>query len=110
MNYQDFQNYMLVLQKAATEIHWPVIDIPGIEAHDHGNRYGLQLADLVTSGLMAALEPDYYGNVEPRFARSLKPRVYCRNGNYMSYGTKMFPPADQLQLSAEQHEFVQIFG
>lgn len=92
------------------QIHWPVIDIPGIEAHDQGSRYGLQLADLATSGLMAALEPDYYGNVEARFARSLKPRVYSRNGNFMSYGTKMFPPADQLELTAEQQEFVQIFG
>jgi hypothetical protein len=109
MNYQDFQNYMQILQNADTEIHWPVIDIPGIEAHDHGNRYGLQIADVATSGLMAALEPDYYGNVEARFARSLKPRVYSRNGNYMSYGTKMFPPADQLQLTDEQKEFAQIY-
>jgi hypothetical protein len=110
MNYLDFQNYMQILQGGDTEIHWPVIDIPGIEAHDHGNRYGLQLADLATSGLMAALEPDFYGNVEPRFARSLKPRVYCRNGNYMSYGTKMFPPYDQLEMTDQQQEFVQIFG
>lgn len=113
MNYQDFQNYMQVLQNSDDpdiRIHWPVIDIPGIEAHDHGNRYGLQLADLATSGLMAALEPDYYGNLEARFARSLKPRVYNREGNYMSYGTKMVPPADHLELSDDQQEFAQIFG
>jgi hypothetical protein len=113
MNYPDFQNYMQHLQDLHDpdiQIHWPVIDTPGIEAHDHGSRYGLQLADLATSGLMAALEPDYYGNVEPRFARSLKPRVYNRNGNYMSYGTKMVPPPSQLELSEGQQEFVQIFG
>jgi hypothetical protein len=113
MSYLDFQNYMLHMQNANDpdiQIHWPVIDIPGIEALDHPNSYGLQLADLAISGLTAALEPDYYGNVEARFARSLKPRVYSRNGNYMSYGTKMVPPANQLQLTAEQQEFVEIFG
>jgi hypothetical protein len=113
MDYADFQNYVWRLRNLddpEIRIHWPVIDIDGIEAHDHGARYGLQVADLSTSGLMAALEPDYYGNVEPRYARMLKPVVYSRNGNYMSYGTKMFPPAGDLQLTQQQQEFVQIYG
>ncbi len=92
-----------------TEIHWPVIDIEGIDAYDHGSRIGLQLADLAVSGITAALEPDFYGNVECRFARSLKPRIYARNGNYMSYGTKMVPPADQIELTDQQEEFVALF-
>lgn len=58
----------------------------------------------------AALEPDFYGNVEARYARMLKPQVYCRDKNFMSYGTKMFPPAGQLQLSEQQQEFIKIFG
>lgn len=113
MNYTDFQAYLTLLRNMddpSIKIHWPVIDIDGIEAHDHGARFGLQIADVVTSGLTAALEPDFYGNVEPRYARLLKQQVYCRNKNYMSYGTKMFPPADQLQLSDQQREFVTIFG
>jgi Protein of unknown function (DUF3800) len=113
MDYDDFQAYMRLLWEAAQpdiRIHWPVIDIDGIEAHDHGARFGLQLADLVTSGLTAALEPDFYGNVEARYARMLKPQVYCREKNFMSYGTKMFPPAGQLQLSEQQQEFIKIFG
>jgi len=113
MNYQDFRDYIQHLRNKddpEIQIHWPVIDIEGIEAWDHGARLGLQLADLATSGLTAALEPDFYGNVEPRFARTLKPRVYNRNGNYMSYGTKMVPPADNLELTEQQQEFVQIFS
>lgn len=111
MNYQDFRDYVQHLHDMdePTEIHWPVIDIEGIDAYDHGSRIGLQLADLAVSGITAALEPDFYGNVECRFARSLKPRIYARNGNYMSYGTKMVPPADQIELTDQQEEFVALF-
>jgi hypothetical protein len=113
MNYEDFQGYVQHMKDAhdpEIKIHWPVIDIPGIDARDHGERFGLQLSDLAVSGLTAALEPDFYGNVEPRFARSLKSRVYQRNGNYMSYGTKMYPGAAALELSEQQQEFVTIFS
>ncbi|MEN2787846.1 DUF3800 domain-containing protein [Sphingomonas qilianensis] len=113
MNYDDFQSYMQHMRDLADpeiKIHWPVIDVLGIEAFDHGARFGLQLADLAVSGLTAALEPDFYGNVEPRFARMLKPTVYNRNGNYMSYGTKLVPPLDKLQLNTQQQEFTAIFG
>ena len=78
MNYEDFQGYLNVLKGTYDpdiQIHWPVIDIDGVEAVDHGQRFGLQLADLAISGLRAALEPDAYGNVEPRFAEMMKGRV-----------------------------------
>ncbi|MCP4028569.1 MAG: DUF3800 domain-containing protein [Sphingomonas sp.] len=113
MNYDDFQSYIQRLKDAADpeiRIHWPVIDIAAIEAEDHGNRFGLQLADLAMSGLTAALEPDFYGNVEPRFARMLKPRIYHRGTNYLSYGAKMVPAADTIPFTDQQREFLGIFG
>jgi len=113
MNYDDFQAYIQRLKDASDpeiRIHWPVIDIPAIEAQDHGARLGLQIADLVTSGLTAALEPDFYGNVEARFARMLKPRVYHRGQNFLSYGAKMVPAADQIPLTDQQREFVDLFS
>ncbi|MBB5699996.1 DUF3800 domain-containing protein [Sphingomonas yantingensis] len=113
MNYDDFQHYIQRLKDAADpeiRIHWPVIDISAIEAEDHGSRFGLQIADLVMSGLTAALEPDFYGNVEPRFARMLKPIVYSRGGNYLSYGAKIVPNADTIPLTEQQREFLAIFG
>lgn len=112
MNYDDFQAYIQRLKDAADpeiRIHWPVIDIPAIEAEDHGKRFGLQLADLVMSGLTAALEPDFYGNVEPRFARMLKPVMYNRGGNYMSYGTKVVPAPEAIPFAEQQREFLRIF-
>jgi hypothetical protein len=56
------------------------------------------------------LEPDFYGNCEPRYATALKPIVYNRNGNYLSYGTKLVPPHDQLQLTDQQRPFIELFG
>jgi len=112
MNYDDFQAYIQRLKNAADpeiRIHWPVIDIPAIEAEDHGNRFGLQIADLVISGLTAALEPDFYGNVEPRFARMLKPVIYHRGNNSLSYGTKVVPNAETIPLTDQQREFLAIF-
>jgi hypothetical protein len=113
MNYDDFQDYMQRLKDAndpSIRIHWPVIDVAAIEAEDHGSRFGLQIADLVISGLTAALEPDMYGNVEPRFARMLRPIIYRRQGNFLSYGAKIVPQPETIPLSEQQQEFLEIFG
>lgn len=112
MSTPDFKAYLHLLRNADdpnVQIHWPVIDIDAIEAFDQPAKFGLQLADLAVSGLTWALEPDFYGNCEPRFARSLKRIVYHRGTNYMSYGTKMVPPVDHLELSEQQQEFLAIY-
>lgn len=99
MDYEDFQQYLRHLQgvkNSDIKINWSVIDIDGVEAQDNGRRYGLQLADIVIGGLRSALEPDLYGNVEPRFMEMLKPHVYHRNGNYLSYGAKLVPTLEQI--------------
>lgn len=99
MNYEDFQVYLTRLRNVddpAIQIHWPVVDIEGVEAVDHGQRYGLQLADLAVSGLRAALELDLYGNIEPRFAEMMRRRVYSRNDRYLGYGAKLVPLADRI--------------
>lgn len=105
MNYDDFQGYLRVLKATYNpdmRIHWPVIDIDGVEAFDHGSRSGLQLADLAISGLRSALEPDRYGNLEPRFAEMLKERVYSRGGKYLSYGAKLYPTAQRIEEHTQE--------
>ena len=113
MSTVDFKNYLHLLRNTnepSINIHWPVIDIDAIEAFDQSAKFGLQLADIAVSGLTWALEPDFYGNCEPRFARSLKAVVYHRGTNYMSYGAKMVPPAGNLVLNEQQQEFLTIYG
>ena len=92
------------------QIHWPVIDIEAIQALDQSESRGLQLADLAISGLTTALEPDYYGNCESRFAQMLKPNIYNRNGNFYSYGAKMIPPFDRVPPTPHLAEFDRLFG
>lgn len=109
----DFKNYLNILKNSndpEIQIHWPVIDIDGIEAHDQPAKFGLQMADIAISGLTWALEPDLYGNCEPRYARALKANIYHRGNNYRSYGTKLVPKAEQLPQTKELSEFLEIFG
>jgi len=112
MSTDDFKAYLYRLRAADDldiQIHWPVLDIEGIEAHDQPARFGLQMADIAVSGLTWALEPDYYGNCEPRFARALKPIIYCRSGNYLSCGAKLVPSANRLPATDQAKKFLDIF-
>ena len=110
MSYGDFRDYLERLKAGdETTVHWPVIDIEGVEAQDHSRRAGLQLADIGASAFAAGLEMDKYGNCEPRYAEILKPKVYQRNGNYLSYGLKLVPGLDRLELSREQSRLIHIY-
>jgi hypothetical protein len=110
MSYPDFRAYLVRLQTDATvRIHWPVIDIDGIEALDHSRRAALQIADAIASAFAGGIEINRYGNCEARYAEILKPVVYCRDSNYLSYGVKLVPPIEELQLSDDQMRFINLF-
>lgn len=111
MQYGDFQNYLLHLRTsdAPVQIHWPVVDIDGIEALDHSKRAGLQLADTIASAVANGIEPDRYGNCECRYAELLKPIIYHRNQNYLSYGLKFLPRHEEIALTADQKRLVKLF-
>ena len=103
MQYQHFKNYLIRLSADQTSVHWPVIDINGIDAKDHSTRAGLQLADIVASAFANGFEPDRYGNCESRYAELLKPVVYERGGNYLSYGVKVVPTHTEMDLNDQQY-------
>ncbi|MDB5433528.1 MAG: hypothetical protein JWP35_4644 [Caulobacter sp.] len=112
LSYEGFRAYLERLRDRNDpdiQIHWPVIDVPGIEARDHSTRAGLQIADIVAASVTAGLELDFYGNCERRYAEALKPIIYHRNGNYRSYGMKLYPGPDRLPLTPQQTEFCQLF-
>lgn len=111
MSYPDFKEYLLRLQQDETvQIHWPVIDIDGIEAEDHSTRAGLQIADIIASSIASGIEPDRFGNCETRYAESLRRVTYRRNKNYFSYGVKLVPKLSEMpELSAEQMRFIDLF-
>lgn len=112
MSYSDFRLYLENLKTSAAQdirIHWPVIDFEAIEAFDQVERFGLQIADLVTLGMNVAVEPDYYGNTERRFASILRPNVYSRNENFLSYGAKLVPSDDRIVQVRHVPEFIDLF-
>ena len=112
MSYDDFRNYLRKL-KADTSgdvrIHWPVIDIDAVDAQDHSRNASLQLVDAIASSFAAGVEPDRYGNCEPRYAELLKPVTYHRGSNYLSYGVKIVPKHEDCSLNQQQMNFIEIF-
>jgi hypothetical protein len=112
LQYQDFRKYMSRLKDRGDneiQINWPVIDIDSIEALDHDRRAGLQIADIVASCMSAGLEPNLYGGCERRYAEILRPVLYQKNGNFLSYGVKLVPRIENIPLTSEQRSFIDLF-
>jgi hypothetical protein len=111
MSYEDFRSYLRHLRAhGETSIHWPSIDIESVDARDHSRSAALQLSDSVASGMGAALELDEFGNCECRYAECLKRITYHRANNYLSYGVKIVPVHNNLQLTEDQLKFVHLFA
>lgn len=105
MSYEAIRNYLeLLLANAKIEYEGePVTDIrlvhsvirpDQISAPVANSRAGLQLADAIASSCYYGLEKSKYNTIEPRYAITIKPVIYCRKGNYLSYGFKCFPAKD----------------
>lgn len=110
MSYDDFRAYLNHLkQNMQTSIYWNAIDIDGIEARDHSTRAGLQLADVIASAMACGVDPDHLGNCEYRYAEILKPVTYRNKKNYLSYGCKLIPGIDRMQLNEDQQRFAALF-
>jgi hypothetical protein len=106
MLYSELTSYLLRLEASARldatiSINWSVIKPNHIAAYSAMKRMGLQLADAVASSFFYAVEPTMKGYTEPRYANMLRPIVYCRNGNYTSYGLKFVPTNCQPTFAAD---------
>lgn len=113
LSYSGFTAYLERLRAAEDReinIHWPVIDVAGISARDHSTSAALQLADQVASSFAAGVEPDKFGNCEWRYAETLKPVIYQRKGNYLSYGVKIVPRPPEFVQTPDQARFIALFG
>lgn len=95
MSYRELCDYIDHLkansEQFSVAIDWAVIDSTKIVAFTPGRQMGLQIADAVASGLFYAVERRY-GYTEERYVCMLKPAIYNRRSNYISYGLKFWPP------------------
>ena len=117
MNYSDFRTYLNKLKSQQTnpnfdlsgdqmQIYWPAIDIEAVDALDHKNRAGLQVADVIAGAFSAAVEPNPYGDYEPRYAQTLRPRVaITTDGHFLGYGVKPVPKLGLMELHPDQKAF-----
>lgn len=114
IDYGDFQEYFRNLQRLEAEretqnIYWPVIDIEGIVAQDHGKMAGLQIADCVSSAYRMAVDPDEFGNCEQKYAEILKGNTYSDNNRHLYHGIEPIPSLETMELSQDQEEFFRKF-
>ncbi|WP_170263626.1 hypothetical protein [Blastochloris sulfoviridis] len=112
MSYETFREYLRrlkALNDPEIKIHWPVIDIDGVDAQDHSRSASLQLVDAIASSFACAVAPNPYGNCELRYAEILKPITYQRKGNYLSYGVKVVPKPEECGLTDEQNRLIDLF-
>jgi hypothetical protein len=109
LSYDGFKEYLHHLRTIDTRIHWPVIDIDGIDAQDHSRVAALQIADCGARAITEAFEPDSFGNIEPTYLHALSDVIYCRGQNYLSYGLKNLPGWDKATLTTEQAKALQPF-
>lgn len=108
MAYQEFRDYLNILKKQRTQIRWNVVDIGNIQSKAHSQLAGLQFADCIASSFRNAVDPNRYGLCEDRYARLLKPIVYNKDKNFLSYGIKILPSVNEAFL-AEENEFIQFY-
>jgi hypothetical protein len=114
LDYTDFQSYLQRLKENhatdPTKIDWSVIDIAAVDALDHANRAGLQIADTPPSAFLRAVSPDRYGNVEPHYAKLLDPRMMLNEQGYViGTGVKPVPRIDQMQLTEAEREIFNFY-
>ncbi len=111
MSYPDFQTYMTLLRDGGegNSVHWPIIDIPAIDAKDHSTDAGLQLADCGASATASAFEHDKYGNVESQYLHLIRNNIYARSNNFLSYGLKFHPAHEEIKMDGQQAASLQVF-
>ena len=88
-------------------IDWSVFDPSDIAVENHKKWAGLQLADAATSAVFSALEPNFYGNHEPRYALSMASRFIPRKGGILDCGLTLVPALGRCPLSDEQRKFIE---
>lgn len=111
-DYHSMKDYLLLMRDgrevmpSQASINWGVLDPNDISVVNHAQSAGLQLADVVTSATANALEPDAYGNPEPRYALELRSRFIRLNGRVANSGLTVLPKPSMNPMSDDQKRFL----
>jgi hypothetical protein len=86
-------------------IDWSVLDIESIEVENHSKRAGLQLADVTTSAISCAVEPNFYGNYERQYADIIASKLIKKDGHILDYGLTPIPHLGKAVLTEAQRQY-----
>ena len=107
MSYEELRNYLRTLKTQSdplkVTIDWSVVNPDAVQAINHEQLMGLQLADAVASSLYYAVNANRYGDTEPRYQEVLRPTFYRHKGNTLGYGLKFWPKDLSALLSDQGH-------
>ena len=96
-DYQKMRDYLFLMRNdeelltPKRSIDWSVLNPEDIRVENHSKRAGLQIADIVTSATYKALEPNRYGDVEPRYVRNLSQRFIRKGRSVNNEGLTFIP-------------------
>lgn len=111
-DYQSMRDYLILMREGkevvrpARSIDWRVFDPEDITVENHSKHAGLQVADIVTSATASALEPNMFGDIEPRYALLLYRRYIVDGGSPIGSGLTVIPPITKNPLSVQQQQFL----
>jgi len=112
-NYLVMQEYLNLLRDGREiipspyGIDWTIFDPANIAVENHANWAGLQIADICTSGITAAFEPNFYGDLESAYARILAPRLIRQpdSPSPLNFGLTPIPPVGSLYHTHDERSF-----
>ncbi|MCK3778986.1 DUF3800 domain-containing protein [Ensifer sesbaniae] len=111
-DYEQMRDYLKFMRdgkeklRPVRSIDWSVLDPEDIAVENHKVRAGLQIADLFTSAVWKALEPNGYGRCEDRYARELASRLIKFKNATLNCGVTIIPPYSKCPLNSEQKAFL----
>lgn len=114
MSYDDIKAYLELLKERRAffdvRVDWTVIDPVKVQAVNHSDLAGLQMADFIASGIKCAIEPNRWGDTEGKYLSILKPVFYRHSGKTLRYGLKFYPNDLPEMTAANPHlaEFADI--
>lgn len=115
-NYQAMKEYMELMRdgreriRPVRSINWAVFDPSDIIVENHSLWAGLQLADVATSAFFSAVEPNRFGNVEQRYAETLRSKaIRGPDGIALNVGVSPVPGIDACGAQGEPLTFLRSF-
>lgn len=110
LKYNELGEYINHLKEIGDDPHthervsidWQSVITEDFLVASHDEYHTLQLADCAASSANQALELRH-GHTEHRFMKILKPVVYCRARNYLSYGLKFLVRDPQIHWAEKYY-------